>query len=134
MRQGPGSVNWGTLVKSDITGTQYIVSLRGVNMDTQFVMEDPVDFRHLFDGVYVANIVNNTRDIIEEPTWTVPIFQTRISYDDGKWFVYCFPKSSNFCIIGGSWQSISPPVVDSLGNEYDCKIAVSAYCNFECPC
>ncbi|KAJ7120090.1 Oligoxyloglucan reducing end-specific cellobiohydrolase [Mycena epipterygia] len=91
---------WGGILKSDSNGTYFGLSLSNVNTD-----RGVIDFKKIIglDGIILANVVANA----EEAVLTgILVVQTRITHNDG-----------------GTWRSITPPLEDSQGIEYQCQAA-----------
>ncbi|KAJ7065490.1 hypothetical protein C8F01DRAFT_1366468 [Mycena amicta] len=89
---------WGTMLKSDASGTRFVQALEYVNAD-----QGGVDFvRIAAAGVelLLANVVNNPQDASQTGRKEL---QTRISLNDG-----------------GEWRALIPPSLDSLGSAYNC--------------
>ncbi|KAG2364310.1 vacuolar protein sorting/targeting protein 10 [Suillus spraguei] len=89
---------WGNILKSNSNGTYFGLSLENVNRDNGGF----VDFEKFagLDGIAMANIVANPAEAALTGHKTV---QTKITHNDG-----------------GTWQSLVPPSVDSLGMKYLC--------------
>ncbi|KZV85936.1 Oligoxyloglucan reducing end-specific cellobiohydrolase [Exidia glandulosa HHB12029] len=92
-------VEWGNIMKSNSNGTYYTVSAEYVNRNHAGY----VDFEKLIgvDGIALINVVSNAKSAGIDKRKEI---QTRITHNDG-----------------GSWKALTPPVKDSLGQEYPCK-------------
>ncbi|KAG2012263.1 signal sequence binding protein [Coprinopsis cinerea AmutBmut pab1-1] len=115
----PPAPQWGTLLKSNSNGTYFGVSIENVNRNERGY----VDFEKMIglDGIALVNVVQNV-DVLAEGggvrkgglgmgsgTTTRQVgelkkLQTRITHNDGS-----------------TWRPLTPPVVDSLGNKYECE-------------
>lgn len=86
----------GTIIKSNSNGTDYVVSITGVNCDGGFF----VDFERMLtlEGVILVNIVAN-RNNDNEPKKK----RTLISHSDGA-----------------TWSYLPPPRADAEGKNYPC--------------
>ncbi|KAF1911591.1 vacuolar protein sorting/targeting protein 10 [Ampelomyces quisqualis] len=89
---------FGSIIKSNSNGTSYVLSLEGVNRNT----EGYVDFEKMqgLEGVAVANVVVNSNDVNNGAKKTK---QTRITHNDGA-----------------EWELMQPPSKDADGKKYDC--------------
>ncbi|KAF8174213.1 vacuolar protein sorting/targeting protein 10 [Pholiota molesta] len=95
----PPAPYWGSILKSNSNGTYFGVSIENVNRN----VAGYVDFEKMvgLDGIALINVVANP----EEATHSGhKLLQSRITHNDG-----------------GTWTPLSPPKVDSLGQEYACK-------------
>ncbi|KAJ7089709.1 vacuolar protein sorting/targeting protein 10 [Mycena belliarum] len=89
---------WGNILKSNSNGTYFGLSVENVNRDDRGF----VDFEKMIglDGIALINIVANPH---EAALTGRKALQTRITHNDG-----------------GTWKPLTPPLVDSLGNKYEC--------------
>lgn len=89
---------YGTILKSNFNGTDYVVTLENVNRNAQGF----VDFEKMqgLEGIALANIVLNSKDV---STGGVKKLKTMITHNDGA-----------------EWTYVPPPAVDVDGNRY-CK-------------
>ena len=94
-RQG---TEFGNLIKSNEAGQSYIATLDAVNRDSNGY----VDFEQMegLEGVIVVNRVVNPRKAIQGSKKQL---QTMITHNDGS-----------------RWSLLSPPLVDSKGQKYEC--------------
>ncbi|KAL8304148.1 hypothetical protein RB597_004564 [Gaeumannomyces tritici] len=88
---------YGTIIKSNSNGTEYVVSISGVNCDDQYY----VDFEKMLglEGVALVNVVAN-RDKVDEPKKK----QTKITHNDGA-----------------MWGFLPPPKKDAEGKNFACR-------------
>ncbi|KAF9483067.1 vacuolar protein sorting/targeting protein 10 [Pholiota conissans] len=95
----PPAPYWGTILKSNSNGTYFGVSIENVNRN----LAGYVDFEKMvgLDGIALINIVANPDEATHSGT---KLLQSRITHNDG-----------------GTWTPLSPPRLDSLGQEYSCK-------------
>lgn len=91
---------YGTIVKSNSNGTNFVTSLMGVNRNTLGY----VDFEKLLaiEGAALANVVDNVGEV--EQSGVAKKIKTKITHNDGA-----------------DWDYIAPPSKDSEGNSYDCS-------------
>ncbi|ANB12962.1 Pep1p [Sugiyamaella lignohabitans] len=90
---------YGSILKSNSNGTDYVLSLEGVNRnDIGYV-----DFEkmHGLEGVALANVVSNLN---EAKNGARKKLKTKITHNDGA-----------------TWSFIKPPQRDSNGDSYDCS-------------
>lgn len=89
---------FGTILKSNSNGTDYISSLDYVNRNE----EGYVDFEKMIglEGVAVVNVVENPSEAFEGSKKKL---KSKITHNDG-----------------GEWAYITPPTIDSEGNRYKC--------------
>ncbi|CCM05586.1 uncharacterized protein FIBRA_07814 [Fibroporia radiculosa] len=99
----PPSPFWGNILKSNSNGTYYGVSLDNVNRNEAGY----VDFEKMIglDGIALVNVVSNPDDAAITGRKEL---QSRITHNDG-----------------GTWKPLTPPLFDSLGNNYECSRTVS---------
>jgi len=99
----PNAPAWGTILKSNSNGTYFGLSIDHVNRNERGY----VDFEKMtgLDGIALINVVSNPN---EATVSKKKLLQTRITHNDG-----------------GTWERVTPPLVDSLGNKYACSDAVS---------
>ena len=94
---------FGTLYISDSSGGNFVVSLEHTNRDLSSGL---VDVEHiqstLYQGVILANIVVNFKDLEERKT-NSKILNSVMSFDNGR-----------------RWDTIKAPTKDSKGNPYIC--------------
>lgn len=102
----PGS-EYGTILKSNSNGTDYISSLDYVNRNQQGY----VDFEKVIglEGVAIVNTVENPNEAFEGSKKKL---KSRITHNDG-----------------GEWSYIFPPLKDSEGNKYKCPGASLNKCS-----
>ena len=90
---------YGSLLKSNSNGTSYVLSLSGVNRNT----EGYADFERLqgLEGVIMVNVVENIEEVKggEEKR-----LKTLITHNDGA-----------------EWSLLAPPTPDTDGNGFECK-------------
>ena len=88
---------FGAILKSNSNGTDYALSLEGVNCDESFF----VDYEKMLglEGVALANVVANREDEGAEKK-----LQSRISHNDGA-----------------AWGYLQPPAADVDGKAYGCQ-------------
>ncbi|KAF8248414.1 Oligoxyloglucan reducing end-specific cellobiohydrolase [Wilcoxina mikolae CBS 423.85] len=93
-----GGFEYGSLLKSNSNGTNYVLSLDAVNRNR----EGFVDFEKMqsLEGVAIANRVVNWKDAAKGEKKKL---RTMITHNDG-----------------GHWKYINPPAIDSEGNRYQC--------------
>lgn len=89
---------FGTILKSNSNGTDYISSLDLVNRNE----EGFVDFEKMIglEGVAIVNVVENPEEAFQGSRKKL---KTKITHNDG-----------------GEWAYIRPPIYDSEGNRYKC--------------
>ncbi|PCH36493.1 Oligoxyloglucan reducing end-specific cellobiohydrolase [Wolfiporia cocos MD-104 SS10] len=94
----PPKPYWGNILKSNSNGTYYGLSIENVNRNDQGY----VDFEKMIglDGIALINIVSNPQEAALTGHKEI---QSRITHNDG-----------------GTWERLTPPNVDSLGNRYAC--------------
>ncbi|KAG1738508.1 hypothetical protein EDB19DRAFT_894550 [Suillus lakei] len=95
---------WGNILKSDSNGAHFGVSIENVNRDYRGF----VDFEKFagLDGIAMVNVVANPAEAVLTGRKAL---QTRITHNDG-----------------GTWKTLRPPLVDSLGQKYPCSSLVCA--------
>ena len=95
-RQGS---EYGTLLKSNSNGTEYVVSLEYVNRNG----EGYVDFEKMqgLEGVAIVNTVENHE---QATSGSRKKLKTQITHNDGA-----------------EWSYVNTPTVDSEGNKFDCS-------------
>lgn len=88
---------YGTIIKSNSNGTEYVVSISGVNCDEHYY----VDFEKMLglEGVALVNVVTNL-DKVDEPKKK----QTKITHNDGA-----------------LWRFLPPPKKDAEGKGFACR-------------
>ncbi|THU81963.1 Oligoxyloglucan reducing end-specific cellobiohydrolase [Dendrothele bispora CBS 962.96] len=93
------TMEWGSLLKSDFTGTLFVTSLDYVNGD---VYTGLVDFERIsgIEGIALANVVANPQEAASTGS---KVLQSKITHNDG-----------------GTWEYLIPPQQDSLGMSYQC--------------
>ncbi|KAJ7230698.1 vacuolar protein sorting/targeting protein 10 [Mycena pura] len=94
----PPNPYWGNILKSNSNGTYFGLSVEYVNRNERGF----VDFEKMIglDGIALINVVSNPHEAVITGQKEL---QTRITHNDG-----------------GTWKSLTPPKVDSLGNKYKC--------------
>lgn len=97
MSDQPGN-EWGSIFKSNSNGTYYSLAVEHVNRD----MRGYTDFEKMIglDGIALINVVANPEAAGVSGNKKL---RTLITHNDGA-----------------SWKPMSPPAMDSLGQEYDC--------------
>ncbi|KZM26286.1 hypothetical protein ST47_g2590 [Ascochyta rabiei] len=98
---------YGSIIKSNSNGTSYVMSLNGVNRNT----EGYVDFEKMqgLEGVALANIIANVDEVNKG---TKKRKQTRITHNDGA-----------------EWAPLDAPEKDSDGKSYSCDVSNPAKCS-----
>ncbi|KAJ8324131.1 vacuolar protein sorting/targeting protein PEP1 [Batrachochytrium dendrobatidis] len=100
---------FGTMYKSDSDGTYFIKSLDYTNRD---LSRGQVDFERIkspiFDGILMANIVSNWREIADR-TASTKWLASVISFDNGA-----------------RWQPLKPPSLDIDGKAWGCTPSTAA--------
>ncbi|KAF1830220.1 vacuolar protein sorting/targeting protein 10 [Decorospora gaudefroyi] len=97
---------YGSIIKSNSNGTSYVMSLSGVNRNT----EGYVDFEKMqgLEGVAVANVVINVDEVNQGAKKRK---QSRITHNDGA-----------------DWEAIRAPAKDSNDKPYDCDVSNKEQC------
>ncbi|KAJ7436099.1 vacuolar protein sorting/targeting protein 10 [Mycena galericulata] len=92
---------WGSILKSDSSGTYFGLSVENVNRDERGF----VDFEKMIglDGIALINVVVNPDEAARTGHKAL---QSRITHNDG-----------------GTWMPLTPPQVDAIGNKYECQSA-----------
>ncbi|KAJ7195702.1 hypothetical protein C8J57DRAFT_1547194 [Mycena rebaudengoi] len=90
---------WGSILKSNSNGTYFGLSIENVNRNEMGF----VDFEKMIglDGIALINVVSNTQEALITGRKSL---QSRITHNDG-----------------GSWKPLTPPLIDSQGNKYECS-------------
>ncbi|KAJ7248956.1 hypothetical protein C8J57DRAFT_1475371 [Mycena rebaudengoi] len=90
---------WGSILKSNSNGTYFGLSIENVNRNEKGF----VDFEKMIglDGIALINVVSNTQEALITGRKSL---QSRITHNDG-----------------GSWKPLTPPLIDSQGNKYECS-------------
>ncbi|KAH9873953.1 vacuolar protein sorting/targeting protein PEP1 [Plenodomus lingam] len=98
---------YGSIIKSNSNGTSYVMSLSGVNRNT----EGYVDFEKMqgLEGVAVANIVANVDEV---NNGTKKRKQSRITHNDGA-----------------AWEPLQAPEKDSEDQPYKCDVSDKEKCS-----
>lgn len=98
---------YGSIIKSNSNGTQYVMSLAAVNRNT----EGFVDFEKMqgLEGVAVANIVANVDGV---NTGEKKRKQSRITHNDGA-----------------AWEPLQAPEKDSDDKKFDCDVSNKEKCS-----
>ena len=98
---------YGSIVKSNSNGTSYVLSLNGVNRNTQGY----VDFEKMLgiEGVAIVNVVDNVE---EEERGIAKKLRTMITHNDGA-----------------EWDPIRAPQTDAEDQDYDCDVANTEKCS-----
>ncbi|KAG5518984.1 hypothetical protein PMAC_002515 [Pneumocystis sp. 'macacae'] len=89
-------IEWGSILKSNSNGTNFVKLLDFVNRDS----DGFVDFERLkgLEGIIITNVVVNAKDVIKGAPKRI---KTLVTYNDG-----------------GEWVYLTPPDKDSNGNKY----------------
>ncbi|KTW26839.1 uncharacterized protein T551_03301 [Pneumocystis jirovecii RU7] len=89
-------IEWGSILKSNSNGTNFVKLLDFVNRDS----DGFVDFERLkgLEGIILTNVVVNSNDVIKGAPKHI---KTLITYNDG-----------------GEWVYLTPPEKDSNGDKY----------------
>ena len=97
---------YGTIVKSNSNGTNFVTSLNYVNRNTAGF----VDFEKIqaIEGTALANVVSNYKEV--EGDGASKKLQTRITHNDGA-----------------DWAYLQAPSQDNKGDEYECKKQARAH-------
>lgn len=113
---------WGNILKSNSNGTYFGISAENVNRDERGY----VDFEKMIglDGIALINVVSNPQDATLSGQKKL---QSRITHNDGALLKPRRPlEVPHGGDLGGTWKSLTPPLVDSTGRKYDCKSVVRA--------
>ncbi|KAF1935104.1 vacuolar protein sorting/targeting protein 10 [Clathrospora elynae] len=97
---------YGSIIKSNSNGTSYVMSLNGVNRNT----EGYVDFEKMqgLEGVAVANVVVNVDEVNKGSKKKK---QSRITHNDGA-----------------DWEALQAPEKDSDNKPYNCDVSNKDKC------
>lgn len=91
---------YGDLMKSNSNGTNFVILQNNVNRDNL----GQVDLEKVqgLEGIILINVVDNTNSLSNTDNKKI---RTKITFNDGS-----------------DWSYMSPPVKDSEGNKYNCKL------------
>ena len=98
---------YGTIIKSNSNGTSYVLSLNGVNRNTQGY----VDFEKMLglEGVAIVNVVANVEDAERGNSKKL---KTMITHNDGA-----------------EWAPIRAPLNDADGKAFECDVESTGHCS-----